>query len=329
MRNIKILGTGLYLPKKIVKTKELESKTGASEEVLIRNSGVHQRHYVDDEETASVMGARAARSAVEDAGLTLDQIDLVLCTSGTMEMPIPCTAALIHKELGLSNTPAFDINSTCLSFLTGLDTISYLVQSGRYKRVLLVASEISSHGLDMRNLESAALFGDGAVAAVITKSSDDETSAILSSKMVTYSEGWDCCIVPGGGTAYIPENWTPETANSFQFQMDGRKVFKLASKNLPEFIDTLLKEGNCTMDEIDLIVPHQASRSAMSIMQKKLNISSEKMINILENRGNVIAASIPMALHEGIKSGRLVRGNKAMLIGTSAGFSIGGLILEY
>lgn len=329
MRRIKILGTGLYLPKKCIKTKELEEKTGATEEVLLKKSGVLQRYYVSDGETASIMGAHAARSAVEKAGLSLDQIDLVLCTSGTMEMPIPCTATLIHKELGLSTVPAFDINSTCLSFLTGLDVISHLVESGTYQNVLLVSTEISSAGLNMSNLESASLFGDGAVAVVICRSKKSESSKIYASKMVTYSESWDACRIPGGGSGYIPENWTPKTAHMFQFQMNGKKVFKLISKHLPSFVDEILDGCDCSMSDIDVVVPHQASQSAMNIMQKKLNISDGQFVNIIKNRGNVIAASIPMALHEAIQDKRIVRGSKVMMIGTSAGLSIGGLIFEY
>lgn len=326
MRKIKILGTGVYLPQQCVETKALETVTGVSESAMIAKTGVEKRYFVNAQETASWMGAEAARRALEKAGVGLDEIDLVLCTSGTMEMPIPSTASLIHRQLGLSQIPAFDINATCLSFVTGLDTISYMIEGGKYRNVLLVATEISSVGLNMDDLESASLFGDGAAAVVIAPS---EESGILASSMETYSDGWDCCRIPGGGTALHAKNWKPENKKEFQFQMNGKKVFRLASKMLPQFVENLLKQCKCTLDEMTLVIPHQASLSAMSIIQRKLQIQPERCVNIIKDCGNVIAASIPMALHHSIESGKLQRGDKAMLLGTSAGLSIGGLVFVY
>lgn len=326
MRKIKILGTGVYLPQQCVETKALEGLTGFSESQMIAKTGVEKRHFANAQETASWMGAEAARRALNTAEISLNEIDLVLCTSGTMEMPIPSTASLIHRQLGLSQIPAYDINSTCLSFVTGLDTISYLVDAGKYRNVLLVSTEIASVGLNMNDLESASLFGDGAAAVVIAPS---EESGILGSSMETYSDGWDCCKIPGGGTGLHAENWKPENKQEYQFQMNGKKVFKLASQMLPRFVENLLQQCKCTLDELALVIPHQASLSAMSIIQRKLEVKPERFVNIIKECGNVIAASIPMALHHSIETGKLKRGDKAMLLGTSAGLSIGGLVFVY
>ena len=331
MRNVKIVGTGIYLPKKIVTAQALAEELGVSEEAVMSKSGVKRRHYASGDETASMMGARAAKAAIEDAGLTLKDIDLILCASGTMEMPIPCTAALIHKQLGLKDTsiPAFDINATCLSFLTGLDVISYLIAAGKYKRVLIVSTEISLPGLGKDNLEVASLFGDGAAAAVVSQTESQEGSHILASAMTTYSEGTGLCTIPGGGSAYPPQNWTAESARQFQFQMSGKEVFRLASKQLPDFVQNLLASCGLKMDDIDVLVPHQASKSAIRIIGRKLNFPDEKIVDIIEDHGNMIAASIPLALHLGIRSGLVQRGKRVMLLGTSAGLSIGGMILTY
>lgn len=329
MRKIKITGSGSYIPQRCITSQELAVKMNVAEEI-IQKMGMRTRYYANKAETASYMGAQAAKNALEDAKLTLDDIDLLICASGTMEMPIPCTAALIHKELQPKKPiPAFDINSTCLSFLTALDTISYLIAANRYRNVLIVSSEIASIGLNYNDLESASLFGDGAAAVVVTQATNDDSSCIITSHMNTYSNGWNHCKIPGGGTGYPPANWVPGHNEMFQFHMNGKEVFKIALQVLPDFLAQLFSKANTKMEEVDIVIPHQASLSAMGIIQKKLNIKSEKMINIVEDYGNMIAASIPFALHHTIKSGRLCRGNRLLLLGTSAGISVGGMILDY
>lgn len=331
MRKIKIVGTGSYLPQKNVASEELAKQLGVTKDEVIAKSGVYNRRYVSDGETASKMGAMAAKNALDRANLTVSDIDLIICASGSMEMPIPCTASLIHKELGLkdSSTPAFDINSTCLSFVTALDMISHLIDIGKYQRVLIVSTEIASAGLNQHNIEVASLFGDGAAACIVERSSEKEESGILGSAMNTYSKGSSWCTIPGGGSAYPPQHWTLKTAEHFQFHMSGREVFRLASQLLPDFVQKLLTSCEMSLDDIDVIVPHQASQSGIRIVGKKLNFPTEKIVNIIADHGNMIAASIPLALHLAIEKKQIKRGQRIMLLGTSAGLSIGGIILTY
>jgi 3-oxoacyl-[acyl-carrier-protein] synthase III len=329
MKNIKIVGTGIYIPKTCITSQELAVKMQIDEKI-IQKMGMKTRYYANSAERASYMGAQAAHNALKDAKLTLDDIDLLICASGTMEMPIPCTAALIHKELKPSHPlPAFDINATCLSFLTALDTIAYLIEGKRYRNVLIISSEIASVGLNYNDVESASLFGDGAAAVVVSQRASNESSCIIASQMKTYSSGWTHCMIPGGGTGYPPEKWQPSNSEKFQFHMNGKEVFKLALQVLPDFLDQLFAIGNTKMEEMDVVIPHQASLSAMNHLQKKLNIKPEKMVNIVEDFGNMIAASIPVAIHHAIKTQKLCRGNRVLLLGTSAGISVGGMILEY
>lgn len=329
MRKIKITGTGVYIPQSCISSQALASKMQIDEKVL-QKMGMKTRYYANSIEKASYMGAQAAKNALNDAKLTLDDIDLLICASGTMEMPIPCTASLIHKELQPSQPlPAFDINSTCLSFLTAIDMVSYLIEANKYRNVLIVSSEIASVGLNYNDLESASLFSDGAAAVVVSQSPSNESNCIIASNMNTYSAGWNHCMIPGGGTGYPPEKWVLDKDEMFQFHMNGKEVFKLALQVLPDFVSQLFAMGNTAMDEIDIVIPHQASLSAMNILQKKLMIKSERMINIVEDYGNMIAASIPMALHQAIKTRKLFRGHRVLLLGTSAGISVGGMILEY
>jgi len=328
MRRIKIVSTGKYLPKKQVSDREMELSLGLTEGWIKKKSGVLTRYFVDGE-TASQMGAFAAKDALVAAGLSVGDIDCIICTSGIPEQAIPCTAALVQKELGAgdSGIPAFDINSTCLSFVTGLDTISYLIEAGRYNRVLLVASEIMT-GLNWEDKETCTLFGDGAAAAIISKSDEGESSRILSSRMETYSKGARLTECSGAGNKLHPKYYAEDPA-AFLFKMDGKGIYRMASEILPGFVDRLLQPSGLTIADLDMTIPHQASMLSMKLIRKQLGIPEEKWMTIIHDRGNVIAASIPMALHEAIKQGKIQRGDRVLLLGTSAGFSVGGIVLEY
>lgn len=327
-RRIKIFGTGVYSPAQEVSSEMLSQKIGQTREWILKKSGVETRYFVEHETTA-YMGAEAIKQALKSANMTLDDIDVIVSAGAIMQQPIPCTATLIKKALGMegSSIQAFDINSTCLGFVTALDALSSMITVGRYKNVLIVCSEIASKGLNWDHPESCTLFGDGAAAVVIGPSQNKSGSKIISSYVETYCEGTDSCRIQGGGSQLHAREHAPGVDNRYLFEMDGMDVFRLASKKILPFLSKLLKGQK--LNDIDLVIPHQASQMAIRIIQKKLELADEKMMNIIQDFGNVISASIPMALHAAIQSSRLKRGDKCLLIGTSAGFSIGGLILEY
>lgn len=328
VRKVKIAGMGIYLPKRIVKASEIDQLVGAYLGWSEAKSGVKQRHFIIDE-TASFMGAEAAKMAIKNAGLSIENIDCILSGSGTMEQAIPCNAALIQKELGLENSgvPAFDVNSTCLGFIAALDVVSYMINAGKYENVLIINSEISSVGLNWKQDESSVLFGDGATAAVISKSYD--ASGIITSRMETYSSGASFSEIRGGGTKVHPRHYSEETKEDYLFDMNGRAIFKMSSKLMNPFIEHLFNGSGLSMDQIKMVIPHQASWAAMKIIRKKLNVEETRFMSIIENYGNMISASIPLALFEAVKQDRIKRGDHILLLGTSAGLSIGGMVLEY
>ncbi|MDJ0616576.1 MAG: beta-ketoacyl-ACP synthase III [Calothrix sp. MO_192.B10] len=328
-RKVKILSTGKYLPKQRVTAKELGSRLGIPESWIEKKSGVMVRHFVEDE-TASYMGAIAAQNALELGGLCLGDIDCIIATSAVPEQGIPCTAALIQKQLGGgdSGIPAFDINSSCLSFIVGLDMASYLICANRYQRILLVASEIATNGLNWEDKESCTLFGDGAAAVIVTPTGLNENSHILTANMETYSKGAHLTECRGAGNKYHPQEYG-ENPQYFQFRMDGRAVYRLSAAVLPDFMQRLLKSCELHLTDIKMVIPHQASLMAMRLMSKQLHLPPEKVMVIAHNHGNTIAASVPMALHEAIVQGKISRGDRILLLGTSAGFSVGGIVLEY
>lgn len=240
--HIALLGTGHALPEQIISSETLDRRLGHPLGTVERAGGVRHRHFASSTETAAQLGAQAARQALAAAGLTLADIDCLVAASGTMDQGMPCNAALIHRELGLSNQgiPAFDINASCLGFIAALDTLSWPIAAGRYRRVLLVAADLASPGLDWSVLEASAIFGDGAAAAVIGPSESHPSSRILAADLATFSVGADLCCIRAGGSRFHPTRVGEAFGPLALFRMEGKSVFRLACAHLPGFIEILL-----------------------------------------------------------------------------------------
>ena len=292
-------------------------------------TGIAERRYVTDE-TASQMGAYALMGALEKSGIQYENIDAIICASGSMEQALPCTASLIQCALSRPgvNIPCFDVNATCLSFVTALDLASSLLATDRFKTIAIVSTEIASVGLNPKQHEAYALFGDGAAAVIVQKPEASETSCVIHAAMNTFSEGADHCRIEGGGTKHHPSKYQPDS-EKFLFSMEGKKVFRLVLETIPEFFSKAMHDSGLTLEDISLVIPHQASGNGMELVRRKLNVDRSKYMDILSKHGNMIAASIPLALHYAIEQGRIQRGNKVMLMGTSAGMSIGMVVFEY
>lgn len=330
LRAVRIVSTARHVPRRCLEGDVLDRKLGLPSGTLEKMSGVRRRYYTDGENAAQ-LGAQAARAALDRAGLDFADIDLLLCVSGTADQLIPCNAALILQELDPRDrgVTCFDINSTCLSFVAGLDTISYAIAAGRYRRVLLVASELPSLGVNDKELEAYSLFGDAAAAVVVAPAAPGEGSRLLGARLETYPSGADHCHLYGGAGRLPAYHYNTEDPTRYLFHMDGKKIFRQASSIMPGFVERLLTDAGVALRDIDLVVPHQASLAAMELLRRKLGITEDRLVCTLPDYGNNIAASMPLALDVAIEQGRLRRGHKVMLLGTSAGFSIGGLILEY
>jgi len=329
MNRVRILGTGKYLPKRVVLSEEIEEKMGLEKGWSLSRSGVAKRHFVEDE-TCSYMGARALEQALENANLKYEDLDAIIGASGSYDHPIPYNSCLIQRELGKidSGTPCWDIDSTCLSFVTAFDVVSYLIEAGKYNTVAIVTSEISSKSLNYKERESSTLLGDGAAAVIIRKSKENEDSKIIASDMETYSKGALLTVVKGGGN-YLHPNDPNSKPEDFTFHMEGREILGIAFEKLPKFFEKLFKKAGFPVKNIDLMIPHQASKVGLEMAKQYLGLSDEQFMVNIETHGNCIAASIPMALHDAIEQNRMKRGDKICLIGTAAGLSIGGLIFIY
>ncbi|GGI82326.1 beta-ketoacyl-ACP synthase III [Legionella impletisoli] len=327
MLNVKIIGTGHYLPKKKIDSNALDQQLNLPNGTVEKKSGLKSRYFASDEETTSYMAAEAAKEALFNAGIKPEDLDVIISANGAPEQLLPCSAALIQQKLGLSesNVACFDLNSTCLSFLTALDVGSYLIAGKRYNCALIVSSDMPSVGLNWSDMETCTIFGDGAGACVIEQS--HEGSRVIASHMITNSTGVDYCHLKAGGTRYPPASDYDKTLGLFN--MDGKNVFKLASQMVSLMQEALFAKAGCKLTDIHWVVPHQASQLAMNHVRKRLGIPSEKFVDIFATHGNQMAASMPTALHYLVKNKLIERGQIVYFLGTGAGLSAAGLLLEY
>jgi 3-oxoacyl-[acyl-carrier-protein] synthase-3 len=315
---VKILGTGTYSPSRLVTSEELEKELGYPFGTFAKTSGVRTRYYATHE-TTSDMGMIAAQQALEAAKLDRSEVDAIVSVGGVPQQSIPTTSALIHRKLGLKGAVAFDINSTCLSFLTGLFCMGHLIAQGVYRHVLLVSADIASVGLNPKDPKTASLFGDGAAACVLGPA---KTGGIIDTHFETRSEHGDDCQCEGGGTLLALKDHVPRERH--YFRMNGPRLFKAALPPLLKMTRRMVSENR-----VDLFIPHQASPFALDLLQKKLGIADCQFMHIVRDYGNMIATSIPFALHRAIEEKRLQRGNRVLLFGTAAGLTVGGVLLEY
>lgn len=329
---LRILGTGEYAPARRIPSTYFDERAGREPGWTERHTGVNSRGFAGDGESVLHMGVAAARQAVERAGLTLQDIDALISVGSIPAQSIPCTAALLQRELGLGETglPAFDVNATCLGFLAAFELLAPALHLQRFRRVLLVASERPSGLLDWADFHTVGLFGDGAGAVVIGADHEARTEgpALLATHYQTFGDAADLCRVRAGGSLMPPRNDFDAFLAATRFEMRGPPLYKLAAQVMPAFLTTLFTRAGKTLADIDLWVAHQASGKALRHMKDALDIPDGKFVRTLDTHGNQVAASLPIALHRGFERGQIRAGMTLALVGTGAGFSVGGAVLR-
>ena len=313
---------GLPIP-----SSDLDRQHGFETGTTLRKTGVASR-YLTRDETASQLAARACGEALARSGIAWDEVECLVAASATMDQALPYKAAMIHAELGLlqHRTATFDIGARCMSFLTALDLCSTLVDAGRFRRVMIVSSDISTFTTDRSELKTNGIFGDGAAACLIAPAEDGE-SAVLASAITTFSEGVEFCQIKSGGSRF--HRRVPGSNSEALFEMNPGPLYALIARELPGFVDRLLHRAGVTLADIDLMVPHQASHLALKHVTRMLGIDPAKVVDIFPHHGNQVAASLPTALHHGLTDPALPRGSKLLLLGSGAGVTLGGMVMIY
>lgn len=327
MTSFRIAGTGRYKPVNTLLSTQMDERLGKPQGWTQENFGIVSRHVANTQETSSYMGAQAARTAMGNAGWQTP--DVIIGACGVMEQPIPSTSVLIQHKLGFgkSGIPVFDINLTCLSFVSALDVAIMGIACKRWKKVLIVSSDIASAGLDYAKPEIAGIFGDGA-AAICLEATDEDSKGMLASGFETYGDGHELATLRSGGTRIRIEDGFEAIQQGAKFEMDTFGIFKAAAKCLPKLIDRVLAQAGYTRDRIDLVVCHQASAPAIEHVRRLFASAPERVVDIFAHTGNQIATSIPTVLAHAIESGLAKSGQHVLLLGTAAGVSAGTMLLR-
>lgn len=318
---VKVAATGFYAPPRVETAAELAPRIGTSEEWIATRTGVRERRISD--EPIEIMAAHAARAALQ-AGRAPD---LIVNASVSARQLIPDTSVYIQHELGLEGIPSYTIQASCLSFLVALHNAAALVAAGAYRRVLVVSAERGSLGRNLAEPESAALLGDGAAAAVLEPTPKDEASRLVGWRMATWPRGASLTEVRGHGQRLHPNDPATRTEDNL-FSMDGPGVYRMALRHVRPLVQALLKDHGLTPADVDWVVPHQASGPGLAMLPR-LGFPAERTVNVVGQFGNCVAASIPMALAHLAASGRVRRGQRVLLVGTGAGFSVAGALLRW
>lgn len=331
MFGIDILGTGAYTPSLRVANDELAKVVETNDEWISTRTGIKARRLADGEPTWK-MGAAAAREALANAGVSGSEIGLIIDTTITSDFATPSMACVIQREIGAENAEAFDLNAACSGFVYAVDAAKrYLQTDPELKYVLVVANEKLSHITDYTDRASCILFGDGAAAAVITRSEKLFTSFMgADGRGAQYLYSKAHKIFHPFRTTDKDEVDTGEFAAGTEFLVqDGKEVYKFATKALPTASEKAAAKIGLNINEIDWFIPHQANIRIIETAAKNLNVSIEKFIVNIQEHGNTSSASIPIALHEAISSGQIKRGEKLCLVGFGAGLTMGAVIIEY
>ena len=308
MRKIQFKGYGIELPKNTV---ELKGQV---------------RYRISEGESQISLAVSACERALKNANITINNIDCIVSASAVGIQPIPCTAALIHEKIAKGTSiPALDINTTCTSFITALDTMSYLVEAGRYERVLIVSCDVASIALNPKQKESFQLFSDGAAAFVIEKT--EKEIGVIDAIQKTWSEGAHSTEIRGGLSNFHPKNYSEMTKEEYMFDMNGKTVLSLSISKIPELMKNFLKNNGMKVSDIDMTVPHQAS-VAMPLVMQKLGIEKDKFLDEVKEFGNMVSASVPITLVHGLENGRIKSGNTILLIGTAAGLTTNMMLIK-
>jgi len=324
---ISIQGIGHFLPPTVLTSAAIEQELDLPAKWLSTHMGVTQRHRAG-ELTCTDMGKYALDEALTDAGIQITELDYLIGASATFDYVIPNRSSLIkhrYPEAVDVDFPCIDINTVCTSFISAMHYAAMLMQNNDIKHIAIVTSEISSHGLNSSDKETYGLFGDGAAAVVLGRST---IGGILSYTLTNHVSHAMDTVIRGGGNAYHPKYNAYEPA-LYSFKMQGNNLLKSALKILPGFLEDLCNKANVSMQDIDLIIPHQTSKNGFKLLAHINSGSTKNIINNLDTQGNCIAASIPLALYTAIKSGRLTDGQTCMIAGTAAGLSFCGMVLKY
>jgi len=315
----RIIGTGGYLPARVLTNHDLERMVDTTDEWIYTRTGIRERHIAAEGEATSDLALAASRNAIASAGLAPRDIDLIVVATTTPDMVFPSTACILQSKLGIRNCPAFDVQAVCSGFIYGLATADQFLRSGQYRHALVVGAEVYSRILDWKDRSTCVLFGDGAGAVVLGAA---DAPGILSTHL--HADG------SYAGLLQVPGTVCGGKVSGRPFvHMDGQSVFKFAVRVLDDIVEEALAANGLQKADIDWLIPHQANIRIIQATAKKLGMSMEKVVVTVDRHANTSAASIPLALDEAVRDGRIRSGQRLLLEGVGGGFTWGAVLVRW
>jgi len=315
-----IRSVGSYLPARVMTNDDLSKIVETSDEWIQQRTGIKQRHIAAEGENTSDLAAAAGRKALENAGLTPDDIDLIIVATTTPDMTFPATAAVVQQKLGMHHGAAFDIQAVCSGFVYAVATADSYLKNGLGKRALVIGAETASRLLDWTDRTTCVLFGDGAGAAVMEMAKPGEERGVLATALRSDGQHWNKLYVDGGVSS---------TRTVGHVRMEGKEVFKHAVGMITDVVYKVLEDTGHTIDDLDWFVPHQANKRIIDGAGVKLGLPPEKVIVTVDRHANTSAASVPLALHTAVADGRIKRGDLVMIEAMGGGFTWGASLIRW
>ncbi len=326
LTSVGIIGTGSYLPEKVVTNYDLEKVVDTSHDWIVSRTGIHSRRVAEDSIATSDLSIEAAKRALKDANIEAKDIDLIIVATITPDMIFPSTACIVQDSIGATNAAAFDLEAACSGFLYGLSIARQYISTGEYKYVLVIGAETLSKILNWDDRNTCVLFGDGAGAVVLGPT--DEGKGILATDLGSDGSGGKFLGVPAGGSR-LPATVETINQNLHYIEMDGSEVFKFAVRIMGDSSKKVLRKCNLNVEDIDYLVPHQANTRIIKSAAKRLKLPLDKVYVNLHKYGNTSAASVPVALDEALKQKKIKENDIVVLVGFGGGLTWGSCVIKW
>ena len=321
-----ILGTGVALPERVITNADLAKIVETSDQWITERTGIKERRQAGPDQKTSTLSIEAARKALEMAGITPQQLDLIICSTISPDMPLPATAAFIQRGLGAPACCAFDLAAACSGFLFGMTVAEQFIKTGKAKYVLVIGAELLSRYLDYQDRATCVIFGDGVAAGVLGPTTPP--TGILATEMHTDGAYADQLYIPAGGSAK-PASCETVRARDHYIKMRGNELFKVAVRSLEDVSRRVLDQAQICASQLNLFIPHQANQRITDAVRQRLGVSPEKVYSNISRVGNTSSASIPICLDECIRSGRIQKGDLVLMSAFGAGVTWGAVLMRY
>lgn len=321
-----IIGTGVALPDKVITNADLEKIVETSDQWITERTGIKERRQAAPNETTSTLSIKAAHKALDMAGIKPSDLDLIICSTISPDMPLPSTAAFIQRGLGARPVCAFDLAAACSGFIFGMTVAEQFINTDRVKYALVIGAELLSRYLDYQDRATCVIFGDGVAAGILGAVELD--SGILATEMHTDGQFAEQLYIPAGGTV-TPASCRTVTERGHYIKMRGNELFKVAVRNLEEVSRRVLEKADVRPDQLDLFIPHQANQRITDAVRERLGVPSEKVYSNISRVGNTSSASIPICLDECVRSGRIKKGDLVLMSAFGAGVTWGSVLMRW